>query len=192
MKAISPIRSVRSCHEAVCCLADQSLSISRGKNPVEDPLTLLYDMNDCYCKLMELVPSIPQNRKVSKMEILQHVIDYIFDLQIALESQQQDPENSNASGSSILTLQRPELSSDGESLSLCHWLKRCAFNSPLQHRSESVLPANQDPTPTLPVSTPKQWIEHFSHFKDKFFFQKKRASAYLGSTFHLAPRALIF
>lgn len=156
MKAISPIRSVRSCHEAVCCLADQSLSISRGKNPVEDPLTLLYDMNDCYCKLMELVPSIPQNRKVSKMEILQHVIDYIFDLQIALESQQQDPENSNASGSSILTLQvkhfpglfvidkaislfksckvspnphanisslhfqRPELSSDGESLSLCH------------------------------------------------------------------------
>ncbi|XP_059810696.1 DNA-binding protein inhibitor ID-3 [Hypanus sabinus] len=119
MKAISPIRSVRSCHEAVCCLSDQSLAISRGKNAVEDSITLLYDMNDCYCKLMELVPSIPQNRKVSKMEILQHVIDYIFDLQIALESQQKDPENT-ASSSSLLTLQRSELSSEGESLTLCH------------------------------------------------------------------------
>ncbi|XP_069751528.1 DNA-binding protein inhibitor ID-3 [Narcine bancroftii] len=119
MKAISPIRSVRSCHEAVCCLSDQSLAISRSKNPVEDSITLLYDMNDCYCKLIELVPSIPQNRKISKVEILQHVIDYIFDLQIALESQQQDPEHI-ASSSSSLTLQRAELASEGESLALCH------------------------------------------------------------------------
>lgn len=44
-------------------------------------------MNDCYSKLKELVPSIPQNKSVSQMEILQHVIDYIFDLQIALEKE---------------------------------------------------------------------------------------------------------
>lgn len=44
-------------------------------------------MNDCYSKLKELVPSIPQNKSVSQMEILQHVIDYIFDLQIALENE---------------------------------------------------------------------------------------------------------
>lgn len=53
---------------------------------MDDPLSLLYNMNDCYSKLKELVPSIPQNKNVSKMEILQHVIDYILDLQIALDS----------------------------------------------------------------------------------------------------------
>lgn len=53
---------------------------------MDDPLSLLYNMNDCYSKLKELVPSIPQNKSVSKMEILQHVIDYILDLQIALDS----------------------------------------------------------------------------------------------------------
>ncbi|OXB74288.1 UNVERIFIED_CONTAM: hypothetical protein H355_012728 [Colinus virginianus] len=57
-----------------------------SKTPVDDPMSLLYNMNDCYSKLKELVPSIPQNKKVSKMEILQHVIDYILDLQIALDS----------------------------------------------------------------------------------------------------------
>ncbi|XP_078423324.1 DNA-binding protein inhibitor ID-3-A-like [Cetorhinus maximus] len=120
MKAISPIRSVRSCYEAVCCLSDQSLAISRSKNPLEESISLMYDMNDCYCKLKELVPSIPQNKKVSKMEILQHVIDYIFDLQIALESQQQEPGNNPASSSPILTLQRSELSSEGDRLGFCH------------------------------------------------------------------------
>lgn len=42
-------------------------------------------MNDNYSKLKEMVPSIPQ-KKVSKMEILQHTIHYILDLQIALDS----------------------------------------------------------------------------------------------------------
>ncbi|KAI4893072.1 hypothetical protein NFI96_023246 [Prochilodus magdalenae] len=83
MKAISPVRSVRSCYEAVCCVSEQSLSISRSRSsPCE-----LSDMNDCYSKLKELVPSIPQDKSVSQVEILQHVIDYIFDLQIALENE---------------------------------------------------------------------------------------------------------
>uniref|UniRef100_A0A8C2JQL1 Inhibitor of DNA binding 2b n=1 Tax=Cyprinus carpio TaxID=7962 RepID=A0A8C2JQL1_CYPCA len=46
-----------------------------------------------YCRpesrLKELVPSLPQNKSVSKMEILQHVIDYILDLQIALDQNPQ-------------------------------------------------------------------------------------------------------
>lgn len=84
MKAISPVRSVRSCYEALCCISEQSLSISRS--PSEEPVGTLNDMNDCYSRLKELVPSIPQNKSVSQIEILQHVIDYIFDLQIALES----------------------------------------------------------------------------------------------------------
>ncbi|CAO2595960.1 DNA-binding protein inhibitor ID-4 [Lemmus lemmus] len=43
-------------------------------------------MNDCYSRLRRLVPTIPPNKKVSKVEILQHVIDYILDLQLALET----------------------------------------------------------------------------------------------------------
>ncbi|KAG5285276.1 hypothetical protein AALO_G00001490 [Alosa alosa] len=57
MKAISPIRSVRSCYEAVCCISEQSLTISRSKTPTEDPVAPLCDMNDCYSKLKELVPN---------------------------------------------------------------------------------------------------------------------------------------
>ncbi|XP_068136437.1 DNA-binding protein inhibitor ID-2 [Hyperolius riggenbachi] len=82
MKAFSPVRSVRT----GSLVTEHSLGISRSKTPVDDPMSLLYNMNDCYSKLKELVPSIPQNKKVSKMEILQHVIDYILDLQIALDS----------------------------------------------------------------------------------------------------------
>ncbi|XP_053867666.1 DNA-binding protein inhibitor ID-3 [Malaclemys terrapin pileata] len=121
MKAISPVRSVRSCYEAVCCLSDQSLAIARGspgKNPaLEEPMSLLYDMNDCYSKLRELVPGIPQGTKLSQVEILQHVIDYIFDLQIVLEEQAkgQDP----AAETSLLSLTASELCSKDERR-LCH------------------------------------------------------------------------
>ncbi|XP_056337344.1 DNA-binding protein inhibitor ID-2b [Danio aesculapii] len=78
MKAVSPVRSVR---KPALCFSEHNLGISRSS----DPLSLLYNMNDCYSRLKELVPSLPQNRSVSKMEILQHVIDYILDLQIALD-----------------------------------------------------------------------------------------------------------
>ncbi|XP_013870868.1 DNA-binding protein inhibitor ID-3 [Austrofundulus limnaeus] len=88
MKAISPVRSVRSCYRAVCCVSEQSLAISRSSNPkhscVDEPVSALCDINDCYSKLKELVPSIPQNQTVSQVEILQHVIDYIFDLEMVL------------------------------------------------------------------------------------------------------------
>ncbi|KAL0969588.1 hypothetical protein UPYG_G00229460 [Umbra pygmaea] len=87
MKAISPMRSVRSCYQAVCCISEQSLSITRSKSSMEEPAGALCDMNDCYSKLKELVPSIPHNESLSQFEILQHVIDYIFDLQIALEDE---------------------------------------------------------------------------------------------------------
>uniref|UniRef100_A0A3B3RDE7 DNA-binding protein inhibitor ID-4 n=1 Tax=Paramormyrops kingsleyae TaxID=1676925 RepID=A0A3B3RDE7_9TELE len=83
MKAISPQRSFTKMSISV---SDQNLGISRSKTPVDDPLSLLYNMNDCYSKLKELVPSLPPNKSVSKIEILQHVIDYILDLQIALDT----------------------------------------------------------------------------------------------------------
>ncbi|KAK7157341.1 hypothetical protein R3I93_008732 [Phoxinus phoxinus] len=59
---------------------------SRCKMEEEDLFCLQYDMNDCYSRLKRLVPTIPQDKKVSKVEILQHVIDYILDLQLALET----------------------------------------------------------------------------------------------------------
>ncbi|MED6286425.1 DNA-binding protein inhibitor ID-2 [Goodea atripinnis] len=121
MKAISPVRSFR---KAGTNFSEHSMGISRSKTPVDDPLSLLYNMNDCYSKLKELVPSIPQNKNVSKMEILQHVIDYILDLQIALDSSLHHPAarpGQSASRTplttlntdiSILSLQSPELPSE--------------------------------------------------------------------------------
>ncbi len=47
------------------------------------------EMQSLLSQLKELVPNIPRNRKVSKLEIIQHVIDYIFDLQLALQSHPQ-------------------------------------------------------------------------------------------------------
>ncbi|KAG9353192.1 hypothetical protein AGOR_G00157860 [Albula goreensis] len=73
--------------EVVRCLADQSLAISKCKIPLldEQMSVFLQDMNSCYSKLKELVPTLPANKKASKMEILQHVIDYIWDLQVELD-----------------------------------------------------------------------------------------------------------
>uniref|UniRef100_A0A8D0B5W0 Inhibitor of DNA binding 3 n=1 Tax=Salvator merianae TaxID=96440 RepID=A0A8D0B5W0_SALMN len=126
MKAISPVRSVRSCYEAVCCLSDQSFAITRGSSnkspPLEEPMSLLYDMNDCYSKLRELVPGIPQGTKVSQVEILQHVIDYIFDLQIVLEEQAKKGQEP-PSETSLLSLKAAELASElcsKEERNVCH------------------------------------------------------------------------
>ncbi|KAG7316510.1 hypothetical protein KOW79_020051 [Hemibagrus wyckioides] len=83
MKAISPVLPMRRTHVNSHA---QDLGIWRSKSAWDEPLGVLCDMNDCYSRLKELVPSLPQDRSVSKMEILQHVIDYILDLQIALDS----------------------------------------------------------------------------------------------------------
>lgn len=43
------------------------------------------EMQACFSKLKELVPSIPQDKKLSKTQLLQCVIDYILDLEVALD-----------------------------------------------------------------------------------------------------------
>ncbi|KAI1894099.1 hypothetical protein AGOR_G00112340 [Albula goreensis] len=90
MKALTPVRPKKdssNCSEfALRCLSEHSLNIARCKMEEEDLFCLQYDMNDCYSRLKRLVPTIPQDKKVSKVEILQHVIDYILDLQLALET----------------------------------------------------------------------------------------------------------
>lgn len=90
MKVVGPTCALKSKvggEDVVRCLADQSLAISKCKIPLLDDQmsAFLQDMNSCYSKLKELVPTLPPNKKASKVEILQHVIDYIWDLQIELD-----------------------------------------------------------------------------------------------------------
>uniref|UniRef100_A0A668A442 DNA-binding protein inhibitor ID-4 n=1 Tax=Myripristis murdjan TaxID=586833 RepID=A0A668A442_9TELE len=91
MKAVTPVRpqkdsSSSSSQLSLHYLSERSLNIARCRMEEEDLFCLQYDMNDCYSRLKRLVPTIPQDKKVSKVEILQHVIDYILDLQLALET----------------------------------------------------------------------------------------------------------
>ncbi|KAM9722788.1 DNA-binding protein inhibitor ID-4 [Menidia menidia] len=90
MKAVTPVRpqdsSSNSSQLSLHYLSKQSFNIARHRMEEEDLFCLQYDMNDCYSRLKRLVPTIPQDKKVSKVEILQHVIDYILDLQLALET----------------------------------------------------------------------------------------------------------
>uniref|UniRef100_A0AAY5KSP5 DNA-binding protein inhibitor ID-4 n=1 Tax=Esox lucius TaxID=8010 RepID=A0AAY5KSP5_ESOLU len=91
MKAVTPVRpqkdsSSGSSDISLHYLSQHSLNIGRCRMEEEDQLCLQYDMNHCYSRLKRLVPTIPQGKKVSKVEILQHVIDYILDLQLALET----------------------------------------------------------------------------------------------------------
>ncbi|XP_075952747.1 DNA-binding protein inhibitor ID-4 [Anarhichas minor] len=90
MKAVTPVHPQDSSSGgsplSLHYLSKQSLNIARCRVEDEDLFCLQYDMNDCYSRLKRLVPTIPQDKKVSKVEILQHVIDYILDLQLALET----------------------------------------------------------------------------------------------------------
>lgn len=91
------LKAGKTAGEVVRCLSEQSVAISRcaggpgARLPAlldeQQVNVLLYDMNGCYSRLKELVPTLPQNRKVSRVEILQHVIDYIWDLELELNSE---------------------------------------------------------------------------------------------------------
>ena len=58
------------------------------------------DMQACFHKLKELVPTIPQDRKISRVALLQHVIDYILDLELTLDTH---PTSRNAPPSLLQT-----------------------------------------------------------------------------------------
>jgi len=69
------------------------------------------EMQSLLAKLKELVPNIPRNKKLSKLEIIQYVIDYIFDLQLALESHPQSlcqsSNNSSPTSSATIAMRQP-------------------------------------------------------------------------------------
>ena len=43
------------------------------------------EMAACFLKLKEIVPTVPHGKKISKTQLLQHVIDYICDLEVTLQ-----------------------------------------------------------------------------------------------------------
>ncbi|XP_065097555.1 DNA-binding protein inhibitor ID-1 [Paramisgurnus dabryanus] len=114
MKVVGPTCALKSKvggEDVVRCLSDQSLTINKCKIPLlDEQMTMfLQDMNSCYSKLKELVPTIPTNKKASKVEILQHVIDYIWDLQVELD--EPGKRNQNSAPRTPLTTLNAELAS---------------------------------------------------------------------------------
>ncbi|KAK7867572.1 hypothetical protein R5R35_004322 [Gryllus longicercus] len=72
--------------KAVCANTPSGGSVANGRvhrprRDVENEEIQMY-----LSKLKELVPFMPRNRKLSKLEVIQYVIDYICDLQYALET----------------------------------------------------------------------------------------------------------
>ncbi|XP_013790612.1 DNA-binding protein inhibitor ID-2-like [Limulus polyphemus] len=57
-----------------------------GKSSRREREGIHNEMHQLLAKLTELVPNMPRNKRLSKLEIIQNVIDYIVDLQIALET----------------------------------------------------------------------------------------------------------
>lgn len=55
--------------------------VARPRRDVENEEVQMY-----LSKLKELVPFMPKHKKLSKLEVIQYVIDYICDLQEALET----------------------------------------------------------------------------------------------------------
>lgn len=62
------------------------------------------EMQTLLSKLKNLVPNVPRNKKLSKLEIIQYVIDYILDLQIALETH---PASSSKPAAAVLGMSSP-------------------------------------------------------------------------------------
>ncbi|XP_047501683.1 protein extra-macrochaetae-like [Penaeus chinensis] len=51
-------------------------------------------------RLQHLVPQCPKDRPVTKLELIQSVIDYIYDLEDALEPESSDDESSDVASTS--------------------------------------------------------------------------------------------
>uniref|UniRef100_A0A8P4GHK9 BHLH domain-containing protein n=1 Tax=Dicentrarchus labrax TaxID=13489 RepID=A0A8P4GHK9_DICLA len=119
MRAGSPLLSAgrrrRSSRRSLRC---SPRGFPRNKSPAaaaaEDPrvpVLLLQDMNLCYRLLRELVPG--PVRSASRVEILQHVIDYILDLQTELDADSGEPLHRDRPQQ---LLQRPQIDIEQEDL----------------------------------------------------------------------------
>ncbi|XP_054286765.1 protein extra-macrochaetae [Macrosteles quadrilineatus] len=73
MKSVSPTPVIPS--------GVQSGRVHRQRKDIENEEIQMY-----LSKLKDLVPFMPKNRKLSKLEVIQYVIDYICELQYALDT----------------------------------------------------------------------------------------------------------
>lgn len=65
------------------------------------------EMHTLFGKLKELVPTMPRNKKLTKLDIIQNVIDYILDLEIALETHPANFSSSRPSASAESPVRHP-------------------------------------------------------------------------------------
>jgi DNA-binding protein inhibitor ID len=72
------MKALTVCPNTTTGVANGRISKNRDSENAEIQLYL--------SKLKDLVPSMPKNRKISKLEVIQYVIDYICDLQNALDT----------------------------------------------------------------------------------------------------------
>lgn len=79
MKAVSPITKTSDLLKR----NENSRVAKIAKASETDFMTT--EMQECFQKLISLVPTIPRSQKISKVQLLQHVIDYILDLEVALD-----------------------------------------------------------------------------------------------------------
>ncbi|GFU47164.1 hypothetical protein NPIL_571391 [Nephila pilipes] len=79
----SVLKSICSKHRSI---SRRSLKMTKTKRSRSQKEITHDEIQALLTKLKEIVPNMPRNRKLSKLEIIQYVIDYIVDLQIALES----------------------------------------------------------------------------------------------------------
>ena len=63
-------------------LRQDQYRISRARLDTSDP-----EVCACLSKLRDMVPTVPQDRRISKVQLLQHVIDYILDLELTLDTE---------------------------------------------------------------------------------------------------------
>lgn len=73
MKSVSPT--------PVCPSGVQGGRVHRPRRDIENEEIQMY-----LSKLKDLVPFMPKNRRLSKLEVIQYVIDYICELQYALDT----------------------------------------------------------------------------------------------------------
>jgi len=68
------------------CIAKNKVKKSSSSEHKMDERAAPEEIQLLLSRLSELVPNVPRNKKLTKLEIIQYVIDYIYDLQLALES----------------------------------------------------------------------------------------------------------
>lgn len=114
-------------------------------------------------KLKELVPFMPKNRKLSKLEVIQYVIDYIYDLQYALDTHPtlNSAAVHSAAAAMLASQSQPTPSSMMSSSSTSFSSINNNNNNTIHRQPLGILPPNSNVqvTATATASNPENTIE---------------------------------